>query len=190
MNLPNALSLLRIFLALPVFLFLTAGFDFAPLPALGPWEPAWGNLLAGGAFALAMLTDLLDGLIARRRGLVTRFGRFIDPLADKVLVLASIIALLGQQRIPAWIAAAIVLREFVVARIRLAAAAEGLETPVSRGGKVCTVLQMAAVLLLILGLPGGTAAIHAAALLTAWTGIAVVADLCLRMRRGRRTAIR
>ncbi|MDR1048192.1 MAG: CDP-diacylglycerol--glycerol-3-phosphate 3-phosphatidyltransferase [Synergistaceae bacterium] len=172
LNLPNALSLVRVFLAPLVLLFLSLRIK-SPVPFLSGLEngPAWGDLLAGGVFIIAALTDSLDGYIARRWKLVTTLGKFIDPLADKVLVIAAMVALVELQRIPAWIVVVIITREFVVTGLRLVAAAEGVVIAASRGGKVKTVFQIVALSLLILKLPGGMALMWVAMFLTVWSGM-------------------
>jgi CDP-diacylglycerol--glycerol-3-phosphate 3-phosphatidyltransferase len=172
LNLPNALSLVRVFLAPLVLLFLSLRIK-SPVPFLSGLEngPAWGDLLAGGVFIIAALTDSLDGYIARRWKLVTTLGKFIDPLADKVLVIAAMVALVELQRIPAWIVVVIITREFVVTGLRLVAAAEGVVIAASRGGKIKTVFQIVALSLLILKLPGGMALMWVAMFLTVWSGM-------------------
>ena len=173
LNLPNTLSLIRVFLAPLVLLFLSLRIT-APVPylaVLGEGELAWGDVLAAGTFIVAAITDSLDGYIARKHKLVTTLGEFIDPLADKVLVIAAMVALVELQRLPAWIVVVIITREFVVTGLRLVASAEGVVIAASRGGKVKTVFQVAAVTLLILKLPGGTALIWVAMFLTVWSGM-------------------
>ena len=187
LNLPNTLSLVRVFLAPLVLLFLSLRIttpvpylaDFGEavgkavpyLANLGEGRLSWGDVLAGGTFIVAAITDSLDGYIARKHKLVTTLGKFIDPLADKVLVIAAMVALVELQRIPAWIVVVIITREFVVTGLRLVASAEGVVIAASRGGKVKTVFQIIAVSLLILKLPGGTALIWVAMFLTVWSGM-------------------
>ena len=173
LNLPNMLSLVRVFLAPLVLLFLSIRISGAlPLPwFLEDDPPAWGDVLAGAVFVIAALTDSLDGYIARKRRLVTTLGKFIDPLADKVLVIAAMIALVDLHRIPAWIVLVIITREFVVTGLRLVAAAEGVVIAASKGGKLKTVFQIAALTMLILKIPGGMALMWVAMVLTVWSGM-------------------
>ena len=173
LNLPNTLSLVRVFLAPIVLLFLSVRIGgTVPLPGfLMEDPPAWGDILAGAVFVVAALTDSFDGYIARRHRLVTTLGKFIDPLADKVLVIAAMIALVELHRIPAWIVLVIITREFVVTGLRLVAAAEGVVIAASRGGKIKTVFQIAALTMLILKIPGGMVLMWIAMALTVWSGM-------------------
>lgn len=173
LNLPNTLSLVRVFLAPLVLLFLSVRIGgTVPFPGfLENDPPAWGDIIAGTVFVIAALTDSLDGYIARRHRLVTTLGKFIDPLADKVLVIAAMIALVELHRIPAWIVLVIITREFVVTGLRLVAAAEGVVIAASRGGKLKTVFQIAALTMLILKIPGGMILMWIATILTVWSGM-------------------
>ncbi|GHV43640.1 CDP-diacylglycerol--glycerol-3-phosphate 3-phosphatidyltransferase [Synergistales bacterium] len=174
-NVPNILSLTRVFLAPLVLLFLTLRikghvpfFDFL---GYGRMTMTWGDLLAGGVFIVAALTDSLDGYIARKHKIVTTLGKFIDPLADKVLVIAAMLALIELHRIPSWMVLVIITRESVVTGLRLVAASEGVVIAASRGGKIKTVLQIVALSFLILNLPGGVALMWAAMFMTVWSGM-------------------
>ena len=173
-NVPNTLSLVRVFLAPLVLLFLTLRIT-APVKFLDNFNlietPSWGDVLAGAVFIIAAITDSLDGYIARKHRLVTTLGKFIDPLADKVLVIAAMIALVDLHRVPAWIVLVIITREFVVTGLRLVAAAEGVVIAASKGGKIKTVFQIIALSMLILQVPGGTLLIWIAMLLTVWSGM-------------------
>ncbi|MDR2137819.1 MAG: CDP-diacylglycerol--glycerol-3-phosphate 3-phosphatidyltransferase, partial [Synergistaceae bacterium] len=173
LNLPNTLSLIRVFLAPLVLLFLSlsGSADIPYLTDLVGGNLSWGDLLAGSVFIVAAITDSLDGYIARKHKLVTTLGKFIDPLADKVLVIAAMVALVELQRIPAWIVVVIITREFVVTGLRLVASAEGVVIAASRGGKIKTVFQIVATSLLILKLPGGMALMWVAMFLTVWSGM-------------------
>jgi len=108
-----------------------------------------GDTLAAIVFALAALTDGLDGYIARSRGSVTTFGKLMDPLADKLLVTAALVSLVSLNRLPAWVAMVIIAREFAVTALRSVAADRGVIISASWMGKVKTVLQIAAVFALI-----------------------------------------
>ena len=115
----------------------------------------FGDILAGLVFTIAALTDTFDGYFARKHGMVTNLGKIIDPLADKILVIAALISLVQLQRLPAWIVVIILSREFFVTGLRMVAASEGVVISASRGGKVKTVTQVIAILLMIFDLPGG-----------------------------------
>ena len=136
LNLPNALTVLRILLV-PVV--VVALLDETPN----------GDAIAAGVFALAAVTDTLDGYIARHRDAVTTFGKLMDPIADKLLIAASLIALVSLDRLAAWIAMVIIAREFAVTGLRLVAAERGVVIQASWMGKVKTILQVAAIICLI-----------------------------------------
>lgn len=166
LNLPNWLSLSRVFLAPVIMVFLTARAQFGDILGVSV-----GDLLAGAFFIAASLTDAADGYIARKRGLVTNLGKFIDPLADKILVIAVLIALVELHRVPAWMVVVIVAREFIVSGLRMMAAVDGIVIAASVGGKAKTVSQIIAICLLIFDLPGQLIAIWIAVLLTVWSGV-------------------
>jgi CDP-diacylglycerol--glycerol-3-phosphate 3-phosphatidyltransferase len=136
LNLPNTLTLLRILLV-PVV--VVALLDETPN----------GDAIAAGVFALAALTDGLDGYFARSRGDITTFGKLIDPLADKLLVTAALVSLVSLGRLEAWIAMVIIAREFAVTGLRGVAAEQGVVIQASWLGKLKTILQIAAIILLI-----------------------------------------
>ena len=139
MNLPNKMTLLRIIL-IPVFMVvLYWGFPGATWVALA-------------IFIIASLTDMLDGKIARKYHLVTNFGKFMDPLADKLLVCSALICLIELGQIPAWVVIIIISREFIISGFRLVASDNGVVIAASYWGKFKTVFQMTAVILLILNL--------------------------------------
>jgi len=171
-NVPNLLSFLRVFLAPLVMVFLTMRFNLgvSPLEKIG-MQVGYGDLLAGVVFIIAALTDTADGYIARKKGIVTNLGKFIDPLADKILVVAALIALVQLQRLPAWIVVVIISRDFVVTGLRMVASAEGIVIAASKWGKAKTVSQIIAISLMILNLPGGLAAMWVAMILTLWSGV-------------------
>lgn len=145
MNLPNSLTLGRIFLVpLLVVVLLT---KFEGRLVLGvPVE-----LAAAALFGLASLTDWLDGYLARRRQQVTWFGQILDPIADKLLISATLVSLVQLNLAPAWMVAVIIGREFAVTGLRSLAHARGLSMPASRLGKLKMASQVVAILLLILG---------------------------------------
>jgi CDP-diacylglycerol--glycerol-3-phosphate 3-phosphatidyltransferase len=131
----------------------------------------FGDILAGLVFTIAALTDTFDGYFARKHGMVTNLGKIIDPLADKILVIAALISLVQLQRLPAWIVVIILSREFFVTGLRMVAASEGVVISASRGGKVKTVTQIIAILLMIFDLPGGLPAMWVALVATLWSGM-------------------
>lgn len=136
LNLPNALTLLRI-LAVPVVVVALLG------------ETPNGDALAAAVFALAALTDGLDGYFARSRDAVTTFGKLMDPLADKLLIVAALVSLVSLDRLQAWVAMVIIAREIAVTGLRGIAAERGVVIAASWMGKAKTVLQIAAVIALI-----------------------------------------
>jgi CDP-diacylglycerol--glycerol-3-phosphate 3-phosphatidyltransferase len=140
LNLPNVLTLLRI-LAVPVIVVALLG------------ETPNGDALAAGVFALAALTDGLDGYFARSRDAVTTFGKLMDPIADKLLIAAALVSLVSLDRLAAWVAMVIIAREFAVTVMRAIAAERGIVIAASWMGKVKTVLQIAAVFALIAANP-------------------------------------
>ncbi|MEZ5317057.1 MAG: CDP-diacylglycerol--glycerol-3-phosphate 3-phosphatidyltransferase [Vicinamibacterales bacterium] len=145
MNLPNALTLGRIFLVpLLVVVLLTNPKD---LEIFGIGKELLGAMI----FAVASLTDFLDGFLARRRGQVTPFGQWMDPLADKLLVSAALISLVQMDLAPAWMVAVILGREYAVTVLRSVAHARGYALPASPLGKIKLVAQVVAILALILG---------------------------------------
>jgi CDP-diacylglycerol--glycerol-3-phosphate 3-phosphatidyltransferase len=135
-NIPNALTMLRI-VAVPVI--VVALLDETPN----------GDVIAAAVFALAAITDGLDGYIARRRSQVTTFGKLMDPLADKLLVVAALIALVSLDRLAAWVAMVIIARELAVTGLRALAAERGAVISASWLGKLKTGIQVAAIVALI-----------------------------------------
>lgn len=138
MNLANKLTLIRIMLV-PVFLIFMAS---KGIP--------YGSFIATFIFILASLTDKLDGYIARSRNQITNFGKFMDPLADKLLVTAALISLVELHVVPSWAAVIIIAREFAVSGLRSIAASQGKVIAASWWGKIKTVIQIIAIILLLL----------------------------------------
>jgi len=168
-NLANGLTIFRILL-IPVFMVFLLGLDVIP--------PEVSAALAVAVFAVAAVTDTLDGYFARSRNAVTVLGQFLDPLADKLLISAALISLVSLDRLSAWLAMVIIAREFAVSGLRLVAAAESIVIPASPLGKVKTFSQIVAVVALILpgfafiwGRPLSWYLIYLAALLTIISGI-------------------
>lgn len=166
LNVPNTLSLIRVFLAPLVLLFLSLRITRPIIHGV-----SCGDAIAAAVFIIASLTDAFDGYIARKYKLVTTLGKFIDPLADKVLVIAAMLALIELGRLPAWIVMVIITREFIVTGLRLVAAAEGVVIAASKGGKLKTVCQIIALIMLILNIPGGMILMWIAMILTVWSGM-------------------
>ena len=152
MNLPNKLTLLRVCL-IPVFVV------FAKMSGFGM------QLIAVGVYILACVTDALDGHIARSRHLITNFGKFMDPIADKLLVMSAMIVLTAQGRMPDWVCILMLGREFLVSGFRLVAVENGTVIAAGPLGKVKTVFQMLSTIALMLLVP-----VTGEALL-GWTGV-------------------
>lgn len=142
MNLPNKLTIARIVM-IPFFVvFLLTG-----------WGGSASKWIALALFIIASLTDLLDGHIARKHNLVTNFGKFMDPLADKLLVCAAMICLVEMGRIPSWIVIIIISREFIISGFRLIASDNGRVIAASYWGKFKTTFQMIMICLMIADIP-------------------------------------
>lgn len=151
MNLPNKLTIFRVILILPFVLLLLGSYEqwgwFSAL--FGGLNGAVPEYLALLVFVIASLTDLLDGKIARKYNLVTNFGKFMDPLADKLLVCAALIVLVEMKRIPSWIVVIIISREFVISGFRLIAADKGQVIAANYWGKFKTTFQMVMICMMI-----------------------------------------
>ena len=154
MNLPNKLTVFRMILIVPFVILLLGGhagwgwFD----AAFGGIE-AYTDYIALVIFVIASLTDMLDGKIARKYNLVTNFGKFMDPLADKLLVCSALICLIELNALPAWMVIIIISREFIISGFRLIASDNGVVIAASYWGKFKTTFQMVSVVLLILDIP-------------------------------------
>lgn len=139
MNLPNKLTIFRVIL-IPFFVFFL----------LAPYFNGYGNYIAVVIFIIASLTDFLDGKIARKYNLVTDFGKFMDPLADKMLVCSAMICLVESGQLPAWIVIIIISREFIISGFRLVASDNGVVIAASYWGKFKTTFQMLMTIILML----------------------------------------
>ena len=139
MNLPNKLTTFRVIL-IPFFVFFM----------LAPDMTGINHYIAAAIFIVASLTDLLDGKIARKYNLVTNFGKFMDPLADKLLVCSAMICLIQTGQLAAWIVVIIIAREFIISGFRLIASDNGVVIAASYWGKFKTTFQMLMVIVLIL----------------------------------------
>jgi CDP-diacylglycerol--glycerol-3-phosphate 3-phosphatidyltransferase len=166
MNLPNQLTLLRI-LMVPVFLVVLS----LRLPL--------GDYIAAGVFVLAACTDGLDGYIARKHKQITSLGKLLDPLADKLLISAALIALVELGRLSGWVAVVIIGREFAVTGLRSLAVAEGVVIAASKLGKIKTITQIVAIVAMFLrnfpfsliGVPFSNIAMGVAVVFTIWSGM-------------------
>lgn len=145
MNTPNKLTILRVIL-IPFFVVVLM-VDFGISAAVTKW-------IALGIFVAASLTDTLDGYLARKYHQVTNFGKFMDPLADKLLVCAAMICLMALGRLPYWVVIIIISREFIISGFRLVASDNGVVIAASWWGKFKTVSQMVMIILLLADLGG------------------------------------
>ena len=175
-NLPNRLTFLRMFL-IPVIIFCL----YLTLLYL-EWIVSWKSTLgwiAGWTFTIASITDFLDGYIARKRNIITNFGSFLDPVADKFLVVSSLLLLQALGRIPVLIVIILVLREFYITSLRLLAKEKNLQVPVGTMGKWKTAIQMIGIPLLMayeypFGIPFpllGNIAIYIASILSLYSAL-------------------
>jgi CDP-diacylglycerol--glycerol-3-phosphate 3-phosphatidyltransferase len=177
-NLPNKLTVLRI-LMIPIFiLVIVLPLDWGTL-TVGNADLAVTQLVGAVIFAVASITDWLDGKIARSRGLVTNFGKFADPLADKMLVMTAFIMLVDQGKAPGWVIAIIVCRELAVTGLRLLLVEHGEVMAAAWPGKVKTATQMLAIILLLInnipfnlmGLPLDQIMLYACLVFTIYSGV-------------------
>ena len=155
MNLPNKLTIIRI-LMVPVFILFL-------LTELGG---RFNHLITLVLFVAASLTDLLDGYLARKNNLVTNFGKFMDPLADKLLVCSALICFAATRQLPAWMVIVIIAREFIISGFRLIASDEGVVIAASYWGKIKTVVQITMIIAVIIEFPYAMVIAWAAVVLT------------------------
>ena len=146
MNLPNKLTVLRVCM-IPFFVVMLL---------LNGGENQTYRYIAAAIFIVASRTDMLDGKIARKYNLVTNFGKFMDPLADKLLVCSALICLVDLKQLPAWMVIVIISREFIISGFRLVASDNGIVIAASYWGKFKTTFQMISVILLIVRIPALT----------------------------------
>lgn len=164
MNWPNRITIIRVAFIPVIVLLLHI-------------DTAWGRALALASFILASLTDWLDGFIARKYKIVTNLGKFLDPVADKLLVLSTMIALCGLSRFPAWVCIVVLFRELAVDGLRLVAVQQGRVIAAGKLGKIKTTLQMLTLTAVLLGesflggFPIATILMYAAVLMTIWSGV-------------------
>jgi CDP-diacylglycerol--glycerol-3-phosphate 3-phosphatidyltransferase len=160
MNLPNKLTILRILLV-PVFMLIIVpipqwmvdssilAFINPQLHSINNFIYNYGNYVAALLFIIASSTDALDGYIARKTKQITNFGKFLDPIADKLLVSAALIALVERRDLSTWVAVIIIGREFIITGLRLVAASEGIVIAASSWGKIKTITQMVAIIAML-----------------------------------------
>jgi len=170
LNLPNALTLIRILLVPVLVVALTV-------------ETPGGSTIAAIVFAIAALTDGLDGYIARSRQSITTFGKVMDPIADKLMIAAALISLVSLDRLAAWVAMLIIAREFAVSGLRIAAGQQGVVIPASGLGKLKTIVQVVAVLVLIAANDPDAAWVQAIVYLMVLVTVVSGADYFLNFRR-------
>lgn len=139
-NLPNKLTLIRIILV-PVFIVFMAL----------PYEFVWPSIVALCVYIVAAVTDFVDGIIARKKGLITTFGKIMDPLADKLIIASGFIMLAGMGAIPAWIVCIIIVRDFLVNAFRLFGLDKGKDLGAVLSGKLKTVFELSTVVLALIG---------------------------------------
>src|SRR5699024_1639988 len=177
-NLPNKITVSRIFLIPLILIILTIDFNWGEIN-IGNNSLPVTQLVAGIIFIFASITDWLDGYIARKYNLITNMGKFLDPLADKLLVSAAVIMLIELQIAPAWIVIVIISREFAITGFRLVASGEGVVLAASSMGKLKTVSQILAVILLMLNnfpfsytsIPFDMIMLYIALIFTVWSGL-------------------
>lgn len=173
MNLPNKLTIFRVILILPFVVLLLGNYwEWGIVTAVFGGVSEYVDYIAAAIFIIASLTDMLDGQIARKYNLVTNFGKFMDPLADKLLVCSAMICLVEMERLPAWIVIIIIAREFIISGFRLVASDNGVVIAASYWGKFKTTFQMLMVIVLILNIQNsffqilGTVLIYVSLVLT------------------------
>lgn len=166
LNLPNVLALFRIALA-PLMLWFLVDRNNS---LFSSWDPSWLDYFAGLIFVIASVTDFFDGYIARTWNQMTKLGSIIDPLADKMLMLAGFLGLILIERASIWAVFLILSREFFITGLRVMAVAEGKDVAASMAGKIKTVVQMIAIGFLIMNWPFGTLILWIAVGLTLYSG--------------------
>lgn len=171
-NLPNILAAFRIALAPLMLWFLIDRDNFI----FDGWHPSWLDYFAGLIFVVASVTDFFDGFIARSWDQMTKLGAILDPLADKMLILAGFIGLIVLDRASAWAVFLILTREFFITGLRVVAIAEGKSVASTMAGKVKTVVQMIAIGFLIMNWPYATLLLWIAVALTLYSGYEYIRD--------------
>lgn len=172
LNLPNALALFRIALA-PLMLWFLMARDFS---IFSSWHPSWFDYFAGLVFVIASVTDFFDGFIARNWNQMTKLGGILDPLADKMLMLAGFLGLVMIDRASVWAVFLILSREFFITGLRVVAVSEGKDVASTMAGKIKTVVQMFAIGFLIMNWPYATEILWFAVVLTLYSGYEYTRD--------------
>ena len=172
LNLPNTLALFRIALA-PLMLWFLVDRDSS---IFASWHPTWLDYFAGLIFVIASVTDFFDGFIARSWDQMTKLGGILDPLADKMLMLAGFLGLMVIDRASAWAVFLILSREFFITGLRVVAVAEGKSVASTMAGKIKTVIQMIAIGFLIMNWPFATELLWIAVILTIYSGYEYTRD--------------
>ncbi len=172
LNLPNILAAFRLALA-PLMLWFMVDQNN---PIFAGWHPSWLDYFAGLIFVIASVTDFFDGYIARKWDQMTKLGGILDPLADKMLMLAGFIGLIAMDRASAFAVFLILSREFFITGLRVVAVAEGKEVASTMAGKVKTVVQMIAIGFLLMNWPFGTELLWLAVALTLYSGYEYIRD--------------
>ncbi|RXK01209.1 CDP-diacylglycerol--glycerol-3-phosphate 3-phosphatidyltransferase [Arcobacter sp. CECT 8986] len=172
LNLPNILALFRIALAPLMLWFLLDRDNFI----FSSWHTSWLDYFAGLIFVIASVTDFFDGYIARKWNQMTKLGAIIDPLADKMLMLAGFLGLMMIDRASAWAVFLILSREFFITGLRVVAADEGRNVAATMAGKIKTVVQMIAIGFLIMNWPFATQLLWLAVILTLYSGYEYLRD--------------
>ena len=172
LNLPNALAVFRIALAPLMLWFLIDRNN----PIFDTWHPSWFDYFAGLIFVIASVTDFFDGFIARSWNQMTKLGGILDPLADKMLVLAGFLGLMVIDRASAWAVFLILSREFFITGLRVVAVSEGKDVSSTMAGKIKTVVQMIAIGFLIMQWPFATELLWFAVILTLYSGYEYIRD--------------
>ena len=172
LNLPNILAAFRILLAPLMLWFMVDQSN----PIFDGWHPSWFDYFAGLIFVIASVTDFFDGYIARSWDQMTKLGSILDPLADKMLVLAGFIGLLAMDRASAFAIFLILSREFFITGLRVVAVSEGKSVASTMAGKIKTVVQMIAIGFLIMNWPFATELLWFAVALTLYSGYEYIRD--------------
>jgi CDP-diacylglycerol--glycerol-3-phosphate 3-phosphatidyltransferase len=178
MNLANRITLARIFLVPIIMFFLLIRFDWGSI-TFAEITITYSEIIATIIFIIAASTDGLDGYIARKKKLVTNLGKFLDPLADKLLITAALVSLVDRGSVEAWMAIVIISREFAVTGLRLVAAVDGQVIAASKLGKIKTIVQIVAICVVMLnnfpfgavGIPFDIFAMWVAVIITIYSGI-------------------
>lgn len=172
LNLPNLLALFRIALA-PLMLWFLIDRDNT---LFSSWHPSWLDYFAGLIFVIASVTDFFDGYIARAWNQMTKLGGILDPLADKMLMLAGFMGLIAIDRASVWAVFLILSREFFITGLRVVAVSEGKDVASTMAGKIKTVVQMIAIGFLIMNWPFGAELLWFAVILTLYSGYEYIRD--------------